>query len=189
MPNPDEMGNSASSVNQRVGSLLYVVVEGPINEEAFITNLEFPQLTEFGPVPYSFSVENVSDIHITPRTVLEITDIFGKQVHYAEIESKNVFPLMKRDFSGTWERVWGTGRYQAKITMSFGSTGKVVVASTYFWLLPYRMVAAVLATLFVLSLITFFLRRQWVRRHQLMKQHLAELEKKVEKLERPTDRS
>lgn len=175
--------DSASSVNQRVGTLVYGLVDGPINEEAFVTNFSFPKLTEYGPVPFSFTVENVSDIHITPRTTIEISDVLGRQVDTITVDSKNVFPLFKRDFNGTWEKVWGTGYYRAKLTMSFGTTGKVVMANTSFWLLPYKLLALAAGILVILLVVISGLYRFWYRRQRVVKAHLAELEKKVKELE------
>lgn len=175
--------DSAASVNQRVGTLVYGLVDGPINEEAFVTDFTFPKLTEYGPVPFSFTVENVSDIHITPRTTIEISDVLGRPVETLTVEPKNVFPLFKRDFSGTWEKVWGTGYYRAKLTMSFGASGKVVMANTSFWLLPYKLLALTAGILVILLVVIGGLYRFWYRRQRVVKAHLAELEKKVKELE------
>lgn len=98
---------SASFLQQRVGTLVYLMVEGPINEAAFIRKLTIPHFTEYGPVPFSFEVDNRSDIHIHPTLSVEIYNIFGRKVETIPIESKNVFPFIPRAFSGQWNRIWG----------------------------------------------------------------------------------
>ena len=50
---------SASTTHNRVGTLVYVEVDGIINENAVVQRLSAPQLSEFGPVPVSFEIENL----------------------------------------------------------------------------------------------------------------------------------
>lgn len=150
----------SSGVNQRVGSLLYVVVEGPINEEAFIRDFHFPAFTEKGPVPYHFTIENMSDIHIKPKLGLEIFDALGRRVDSLQPTANNVFPLASRQFSGQWERTWGTGYYTARLTMSFGESGQVVMAKTTFWLLPIKMILAVVAGILALVAVLIGARKR-----------------------------
>ena len=68
--NPDDITQtegSGTGVTQRLGTLFYVIVDGPINEEAYVREFKFKKFQEFGPVPYSFSINNQSDVHIKPR--------------------------------------------------------------------------------------------------------------------------
>jgi hypothetical protein len=167
---------SNAAINQRVGSLLYVIVDGPINEEAFVRDFHFPKLTEYGPVPFSLSIDNGSDVHIRPQIGIEIYNLLGKRVETLQLEPKNVFPLMSREFSGQWDKVWGSGFYKAKLTMSYGSGGRVVLASTNFWLIPYKLVAAGLVVLIVILGVMVLIRRHWL-------QHMATEQARVKKLE------
>jgi hypothetical protein len=176
-------GASESKVNQQVGTLLYVQVEGPINEEAFIRNLTMPKLSEFGPVPFSFTVENRSDIHITPRIAIEIYNLFGSKVDTITLESKNIFPLMNRGFDGEWNRVWGIGPYKAKVTMSYGSTGQVVMTKTSFWLIPYRLVLAISVVLLTLLAAILLTRRHWLHRKGADQERVKQLEERLKELE------
>lgn len=135
-------GASAAAVSQEVGSLFYVVVDGPIHEEAFIRNFELPEFSEYGPVPFSFTVENLSDIHITPHASVEITNMFGKKVSTIKLDQKNVFPLTSRHYEGEWDAIWGHGLYTARVTMAYGKNLDIVMAKTRFWLLPIKLIIA-----------------------------------------------
>lgn len=180
--NADE-SNSASGVFQRVGTLLYAVVEGDINEEAFIRDFNFPKFTEYGPVPFSFSVENTSDIHIQPKTKIEITDMFGRKVDDLTVDSKNVFPMVGREFSGEWGRVWGYGKYTAQATMSFGSAGKIAMAKVSFWLLPIKLIIAVLIGILTLIVVFMTIRRQIKKQGGDQNSKVEALEKQLHELE------
>lgn len=174
---------SQSSINQRVGTLLYLMVEGDISEEAFIRDLAFPQFTEYGPVPFSFTVENVSDIHIHPQIGVEIYNLFGQKVDTISVETKNVFPFTPRTFDSQWERTWGIGRYKAKVIMSYGQEGKVVLAQTFFWLLPIKIVLAVFISLLSLLAIFIAVRRHIVHRQDYKQQKIEMLERKIQELQ------
>lgn len=175
--------NSASSISQRVATLIYVRVAGDINEEAFVRDFSFPDLTEFGPVPFSYSVENASDIHITPRTSIKIYNMFGKHVDTIEVEPKNVFPMMSRDFDDQWDEVWGSGLYTAKLTMSFGETGKIAVAQTKFWLLPVKLILAGLILILTIIAMGISIRRHYIHRKGDDQQRINMLEGRLRELE------
>ena len=185
--NPDEIVQesiSASGISQRVGTLLYVKVEGDINESAFIRSFSFPNITEYGPVPFSFSIENQSDIHITPSLMMEIRDMFGRKVDQLPIEAENVFPLTERAFEGKWNKVWGTGRYTATLTMSYGTQGAVAIAKTSFWLFPVVLVVATILVLLVLLAVIISVRRHLIHRSTDQSSVIKELEKKIVELEK-----
>jgi hypothetical protein len=174
---------SATGISQRVGTLLYVTVKGAINESAFIRSFNIPNLTEYGPVPYSFTVENQSDIHIQPGLMLEFRDMLGRKVDQIPIESKNIFPLTERRFEGSWEKVWGTGRYTATITMNYGTQGAIAIAKTAFWLFPFTLVVAVFLTILVLLAMFIAIRRHLIHRKTDQSAKIKELEEKLSQLE------
>lgn len=179
-----QTGKSEAAIGQRLGSLVYLTVDGPINEEALIRELRFPKFTEYGPVPFTLKVENLSDIHIQPRLSVEIFNLFGQKVDSIELESKNVFPFIARDFDGQWNRVWGIGYYKARAVMSYGSQGQVAVANTTFWLLPIKLVIA--GAISILTFITFTLaiRKHLMHRSKYDRKRIKELEDRLSELEK-----
>jgi uncharacterized membrane protein len=179
-----EVQESAAVINQRVGTLFYTVIDGPINEEAFIRDFQIPTFTEFGPVPLSLSVDNQSDIHIKPRITIEITNLFGQTVDTIQLEEKNIFPLSSRGYNGMWDRMWGIGPYKATATMSFGTTGQIVMSHQNFWLFPITLLWVAIVVILVLVVIIIAVRRhlhhrvsQDKARVEMLEQRLAELEK------------
>ncbi len=173
-----------SAIGQRVGTLVYFLVDGPINEQAFIRDFVIPGFTEYGPVPFSFLVENVSDIHIRPQIGIEIYNLFGQKVQNIPVETKNIFPFVPRKFEGSWNRVWGIGPYTAKVIMSYGSQGQVVIVKKMFWLLPIKIVIAGLLIIMALTAITIMVRKQLVEKRKLEQQKINLLEKKLAELEK-----
>jgi len=180
--NQVESTASESRVNPKVGTLLYVIVDGPINEAAFIRDFSFPKFTEYGPVPFSLIIDNQSDIHITPMISVDIYSLFGQKVATIPLESKNVFPVTSREFSGEWDKVWGTGFYRAEVTMSFGEQGQVAMARTSFWFFPATLVIGIGAGLLGLLAITLAVRRHLIHRAMLDKKRIQSLEEQVAQL-------
>lgn len=179
-----DQDQAASAINQRVGTLLYVVVDGPTNEEAFINNFLIPKYSEFGPVPYSFSIDNRSDIHITPKIGITIKNMLGKTVDTLQPETKNIFPFTSRVMDGEWKRIWGFGRYTAELTMSYGEQGKVVVQRTAFWLIPIKLILAICVILLTLVAIIISVRRHLIHRSQDQSVRIAELEEKLQEMQK-----
>lgn len=175
--------NTNTAINQRVGSLLYVIVEGPINEEAYIRDFHFPSFSEYGPVPFSYTVENNSDVHIAPQMSVEIYTFFNKKVDTIAIETKNIFPLSSRDFSGNWERIWGWGLYKAKVTMSYGSSGSIVIANTSFWLLPIKIIIAAFTLILGFLLAILAIKRHLKHKKTTEEKRIAELEAQIEEMQ------
>ncbi len=176
-------GQSASAISQKVGSLFYVIVDGLINEEAFIRDFSFPQLTEIGPVDFSFFVDNQSDIHITPQMSVEIYNIFNQKIDTIEIESKNIFPLYNRAFSGKWDRVWGHGFYRAKLIMSYGEQGNIAISNTSFWLFPVKLVLTAIIILLVLVAMIISIRRHIVHKNGNKEEQIKNLEEQIQSLQ------
>lgn len=172
-----------AGINQRVGTLVYVRVAGLVNEEALIRNISIPNFSEFGPVPISFEIENLSDIHVRPITQIRVTDMFGKEVSELKVEAQNIFPYSIREFATEWDEVWGFGRYTAHFMTIYGSQGETVSASYSFWLFPYKLVLTVLVIIIALIGISTAVRRHLHHRNDIASQHISLLEDRVRQLE------
>ncbi len=183
-PSSGSVANQGSSINQKVGTLLYLVVEGAINESAVINDFSFQEFSEYGPVPYQFTAINQSDVHINPHIKLEVKNMMGQVVETIVPESKNIFPGNLRQFSGTWDRVWGFGLYTAEITMSYGSTGQVATAATSFWIIPVKLILAI-AVLILVAIASFIsLRRHMLHRNSDDKKRIEMLEEELQKAQK-----
>lgn len=178
-----DTSTQVTGINQRVGTLLYVIVAGPINEQAYITKFTVPEFLEFGPVPFSFTIENASDIHIRPQIAVEIKNFFGKKIATIQPETKNIFPFTSRGFEGQWDRIWGFGRYSAEAVVSYGTGGAVMTAKSYFWLIPIKLLIAIIVALLLLILGGMSIRRHLIHRKNDQGKRIAELESKLTELE------
>lgn len=177
-----------TGISQRVGTLVYFRVNGDIKESATIRNITIPFLTEFGPVPIAFDIENMSDIHIRPNTTVTIKNMLGQTSEVLEVETKNVFPYTTRSFETTWDRVWGFGRYTAIISAAYGEQGKVAEATMSFWLIPYKLIIAIILVILALIGMLIAIRRHLAHRNSVENQHITLLEDRIQQLEQELQR-
>jgi hypothetical protein len=179
-----EADGSGSGVSQRIGTLFYVIAEGPVNEEAYIRNFQFKKFQEFGPVPFSFLIRNQSDVHIHPRMNVDIFNMLGQKSDSFQVDAKNIFPLNSRDFAGKWEKIWGFGMYTAKLTASYGESGQVAVATANFWIIPVRIILSILFGATLLVVIVLATKRYSEKQNKLEKEKIKELQKKLDSYEK-----
>lgn len=174
---------AATGVTQKIGTLFYVVVDGPINEEAYIRDFKFKKFQEFGPVPFSFTVSNQSDIHIKPRMKIDLFNLIGQKVESIQVEPRNVFPLNNLDFKGKWDRIWGFGLYKAKLSMSYGQNGQLALATTNFWILPIRIILAIIFTLLLIVALAGAVRRHIKHKTEQEAEKVKQLQQKLDQYE------
>lgn len=173
---------SVAGISQQVGTLVYLVVSGPINEEVYVRNFVIPGFSEYGPVPFSYSIENRSDVHISPSMMMRITDFLGREVANFPVTGANIFPLTQRDFEGAWEQIWGYGRYTATLTASYGSSGRLAVATQQFWLFPITLVVGIIMSILILIAVIIVIRRHMIHRKTDQSARIKELEDQLSQM-------
>lgn len=151
---------SGSGISQRVGTLLYVLVEGDVKEEAYISRFSWPSFMENGPVPFSLHLDNQSDIHVSTQPVVRIYNLFNQEVARIDTELKNVFPQTEREFQGEWQRVWGFGPYRAVVEAVYGTQGQVARAEAVLWMIPVKLILLALILLLVLTIVVLAIKKR-----------------------------
>jgi hypothetical protein len=175
-------GSSGASVSTQVGTLLYVVVDGDITENAAISDFSFKKFSEFGPVDYNFTFNNESSMHVRPEISIVIKNLFGQVTDKLTVDQKNVFPGAPREYLGRWEKVWGFGPYKAELTAVYGRTDQqVATAIASFWILPIRLIIAVLIVILVITLIIVGIKRKYANMLQVESNKVKKLDEKLKK--------
>lgn len=153
-------GGSGSGISQRVGTLLYVVVEGEVKEEAYISRFDWPTFMENGPVNFSLQLDNQSDVHISAQPVVRVYNLFNQEVARIDTELKNVFPQTEREFQGEWQRVWGFGPYRAVVEAVYGTQGQVARAEAVLWLVPVKLILLALILILILTIAVLAIKKR-----------------------------
>ncbi len=154
--NETSINASGSSVTPEVGTLVYLRIPGDVKEEARAM-FEVPKFQEFGPVVFKTTVVNTSDIHVAPTGQIEITDLIGHKF-LVKFDGANIFPETSRIFESTLEKKWLFGRFKAELVATYGSKGQLLNSVAYFWVLPIRLILALLTIIFLLVAIYLILK-------------------------------
>lgn len=150
---------AGTGVQQIVGTLVYLTVEGPVTEQALVKRFEVPKFLEFGPVPFTTEILNQSDLHITPKGNITVRNIFGKTTTVMPLEERNIFPGASFVYENTWQAKYLLGRYRADLSASYGTGGQVLLATLYFIVFPVKIALAVVLAIVIIILIILFIRR------------------------------
>lgn len=180
---PGEMKKTAAIIGQRVGTLVYVTVKGKVNEKANITSFTVPKFTEKGPVEFTGSIENLSDIHLQPKGSISISNLFNQEIAKIPVQIGNIFPENSKLFTSVWNQKWGYGRYRADLNLLYGSKDTVLYATIFFWLFPIRLVIYTLVALVSILVIIILLSKKGKRHQEELEREVQELQKEIQDLE------
>ena len=170
-PDIDQTGVSLSA---SLGTLILVRVNGDAKEglsiEEFYTSVAGSKSSLFEGIPIDFTVrvKNTGSVHEQPAGQAIITDMFGNPVGAVNInlDTRNVLPGSIRKFEAPLDSaVIGNrilfGRYTANLTMTYGADKKTVTESLTFWVIPWKLILAV-----IIGIVGgFFLLRYALRRY------------------------
>lgn len=146
------------ALSASIGSLVLLKVAGDIQQSATVEDFysatqKFEKSSFFESPPLSLvaRIRNSGNIHIKPSGTVVVTDMFGKEVSTARMngdpsDAKNtpgsILPQSVRRFDVPQKEGW-FGRYTANMTLNYGD-GKVLEKTTSFWVVPYRLILAVI---------------------------------------------
>jgi hypothetical protein len=153
-------GQTGTGIGQEAGTLIYVVVDGLINESAYVSLFDVPKFLEKGPVPVEIKLRNESDIHITPSPRITVTNVFGKEIDSFSLDAKNVFPFTERDFSDVWEKKWGLGPYTLQLEAAYGIQGQLLNAQAVIWLIPVTIIIIILLSILLIVAVVMMLKKK-----------------------------
>ncbi len=171
---------TGAKVTAQVGTLLYVLVDGPVVENAVVDSFNFTKFSEFGPVSYKLVIANNSSLHIKPTATIKVKNMFGKEVANLTTDQKNIFPDSKREFKGEWSTHWGFGRYTAALTGTYGTDmNKEVAAVTSFWIIPVRAILAVILVIVLIVMIIISTKRKYRKMLDLEMEKVKKLNEKI----------
>jgi hypothetical protein len=175
--------DTVSYTSAQVGSLFGITVAGNIKYDALIRDFKVSsEVSEFGPVDFTAVIENQSDTHIRPVAQIIIRDMFGRKLTEFPLDQVNIFPFASRALQGTWDTVWGLGRYTATLTATYGP-GLVATRSLYFWIMPYTLIMAFAVVILTLIVLIIAVRRHLKHRQDHRDEEIDNLKRRLAEME------
>lgn len=169
-----------SATAPRIVGLVYIRVNGPITESAYVDVFKTPVFLQFGPIPVTFDIFNKGNYHITPSGQVTLTNWFNKVIETKVLETKNIFPNAKREYKESLGSTWMFGRYKVDLTAAYGESGKVAEASSYVWVIPVTLIMAIIlgvaVVVLALLLIMKKLRAKQTKLEEKLEKELTEVE-------------
>jgi hypothetical protein len=166
---PPHTEGSGASIGTRLSSLIFLRVPGDVVEEGLIRDFVTPSdVVQSQLQTFTLRFENKGNVHLVPHGQIIITNMWGKKRGVIVVNEKstfgNVLPGSTRKFSFQWkgeDSIFDIGRYKAEASLSYGEVSKQsATRTTYFWIIPFKPVAATLLTLcFVIWFFTWSMRR------------------------------
>lgn len=145
------------SIVSRAGSLFFIRVNGETEEEGLLTDLKTSKkFYEKGPIPFQVFFENNGSVHLTPYGTIEIKNILGKKVDEIELDPWFVMPDSLRLREVNWEKGFLFGKYTAVISVNRGYQDIIDQKSVEFWVIPWKIVLAVLIVLILIILFFYW---------------------------------
>jgi len=158
-----------SPIIARVGSLFFLRVLGEAETEGetiSISLINDKLVHESGPMELGILYENTGSVHVNPYGALSITNIFGEEVGFVELEPWFVLPSSLRVREVTWDREFLLGRYEVTAKINRGYEDVVDEVTVSFWVLPWKIVGGVFLVLFIIifSMRAFFRKFEFKRK-------------------------
>lgn len=162
---------TGATLKPKVGALVLLSVAGRIEEKVDIKEFSSPKFLNSGPVNFTLRFENKGTVHVMPRGIITITDIFGKKLADIEIPQKNVLPGAIRKVQATWNKKWLFGRYQATFVGNYGSKNEPISATLTFWVIPWKIGGPILIVLIIIVAVIIRTRRKLKKAEEILKKH------------------
>jgi len=94
--------------------------------------------------------ENTGSVHVNPYGELSITNMFGEEVGFIELEPWFVLPTSLRVREITWDREFLLGRYKVTAQINRGYDDIIDEVTVVFWVLPWKIVGGIFLILFII---------------------------------------
>ena len=157
---PSQTGQHVA-LNASVGVLVLARVAGNITEQLAMEQLFTEQnghqtgLVANGPITIVARVRNIGNVHVEPIGNMTVKNTWGKTAATYPFGSptENILPASIRRYSQNFAKPALFGHYTVDLNAAYGTTGGVLIGSTTFWVVPYKLIILLLVILIVLVLL------------------------------------
>jgi hypothetical protein len=175
------VAEAGTSITPRIASLLYIRVQGPISENAYISRMFAQSFSEYGPIAVTAQITNKGDYHIRPRGVFTLTNFLGT-VEQVNLKEANIFPDALRTFTTSIGSKWMIGKYTINLATTYGEKLLHTEKSVTVWVFPWRAALVIILSLIILYLIGRSVYKSFIVRESTLEEELARERQEIEKL-------
>lgn len=172
---PPNLEGQGVSLSASLGSLILLSVNGDVTEHLAIDEFSINKSGKSGKIfnslPLNFveRIKNDGNVHERPGGSIVITNMFNKNVATFSYNpaARYILPGSTRKFEQPVDKTLVAnkrlfGKYTAKLTVAYGEgENKTETSTVTFWIIPYKLVTAIL----ILLVGGFFIFRFIIRRY------------------------
>lgn len=152
---PPQMNITGAGVGIRVGNVVSLRIAGDVDESMRLREFSTEKfIYDTPPVTFTTNIENLGNVLLRPNGLIEITDMFGRQVGKVEVNETgaSTFPFSERVYKTTWNHDgFAIGRYQAVMSVVYGEDErKTISGGTSFWMIPLKPILISLGSILAL---------------------------------------
>lgn len=179
------LNSTGSTIQTKVGTLVYITIPGNIRQNAIVKDFTAPKFSEFGPIDFKTTIQNLSDVHIRPAGNIAVTNMLGFKTGTIQFNKDgiNVFPGKTRDFENQLNKKWLFGRYKAELSAAYGTAGGIATAVIFFWVIPWRFLILFGTAIIIIVIIVLTLKKKNIG-EKVNEEKVDELEKELETLKK-----
>jgi hypothetical protein len=158
-----------AQIVSRIGVLFFVRVNGDITSSGQLADFRInPPQTVYSSAPNDFQIlfNDTGSIYLAPYGEIRINNFFGKEIADLPVDAYFALPDSLRYRDIIWnDNNFRIGRYTATVNLNRSYGGVVDTKTIVFWILPWKIITAVVVGLIVVvGIIYFFLSRFEFRR-------------------------
>lgn len=174
---------SATAVTTKIGGLVNFINEGrTCNEQVSLNAFRVPTFLENGPINVSFDLLNTGDIHQVPKGTVIASDWFGRGADQKNIQEIRIFPERAKEYDLALGEKWMFGPYKIKLNASYGTTGKIVAGEATVWVLPWKIMLAVILALSLVAFLIISTYRKMAKKETTLEQEVEKEREEIEEL-------
>lgn len=158
-------GDDNVALTASVGTIFLIRVPGNITEKLQVESFNVANeegnpnsLFDAGPVTVQTRFKNLGNIHVQPFGKITVKNFSGKVIQETEINNTqprgSILPGSVRKFDQKVEEEKLFGRYTVEGSFGYGSDGELILAKKTFYVIPFKLIAAII---FGLAFLIFIL--------------------------------
>jgi hypothetical protein len=143
-----------SPIITRIGTLFFVRVKGPVIENGELSGFNISGnrliLPDSSPVVFDILFKNDGNVHLDPHGTITIKNMIGSSIGTVDVDPWFAMPQSLRFREVEWEPPFMFGRYVAHASINRGYGNEIDEADLVFWVLPWKIIFAILAGFIVI---------------------------------------
>lgn len=145
----------------RVGNILYITVEGPVENGGNVETQSVAGFQYRSSIPVGFTVSNTGGVHFESTLTVSIKGLAGKELYNAKIE-RFILPQTERSIPINWMPSSPFGIYTITRSAIVAGENKALPSETFLYVQPWVIIAVIALIVCVI----LFLKNQAAHRRK-----------------------